>query len=217
MARMNELATAHPRYGCRRIGACCTEGLRSTASGSSGFGAWRATACLPSAKAMARRPAARHENRPGTGRRPAPTTSGLMTSSHARTRNGSDLRILNVVDEYSRQRSCSRVERSLGAGHVIKCLDQLFERHGRPKVIRSDNGREFIAASLDEWLYQRGVEQAFIEKGNPQQNCYVERFNGTMRDELLNGEAFDGARSQRHGRRPGCMNTTPCARTADWG
>ncbi len=58
-------------------------------------------------------------------------------------------------------------------------------------MLRSDNGREFIAASLLDWLAERGVKTAFIEKGSPQQNPFVERFNGTMRDELLNGEEFD--------------------------
>ncbi len=73
---------------------------------------------------------------------------------------------------------------------MIESLERLFERHGKPNTIRSDNGREFIAASLEEWLSERGVGQVFIEKGNPQQNRYVERFNGTMRDELLSGESF---------------------------
>ena len=58
-------------------------------------------------------------------------------------------------------------------------------------MLRSDNGREFIAAILGEWLAEQGVKTAFIEKGSPQQNAFVERFNGTMRDEVLNGEEFD--------------------------
>jgi transposase InsO family protein len=58
-------------------------------------------------------------------------------------------------------------------------------------VLRSDNGREFIAATLGAWLLEQGVQTAFIERGSPQQNPFVERFNGTMRDELLNGEEFD--------------------------
>jgi putative transposase len=70
-------------------------------------------------------------------------------------------------------------------------LERLFHRHGQPQVLRSDNGREFIAASLLDWLAERSVATAFIEKGSPQQNPFVERFNGTMRDELLNGEEFD--------------------------
>src|SRR5207245_4283030 len=74
---------------------------------------------------------------------------------------------------------------------VIKEFEVLFERYGRPQLLRSDNGREFIAETLTGWLAEQGVKTAFIEKGSPQQNAFVERFNGTMRDELLNGEEFD--------------------------
>jgi hypothetical protein len=62
---------------------------------------------------------------------------------------------------------------------------------GKPEVLRSDNGREFIADSLGEWLAGQGVKTAFIEKGSPQQNAFVVRFKSTMRDEVLNGEEFD--------------------------
>jgi hypothetical protein len=108
----------------------------------------------------------------------------------ARTADGGALRILNVVDEYTRVALGCRVDRSIGAADVIEELEALFSRHGRPKLLRSDNGREFIASSLADWLQGQGVAQAFIEKGAPQQNAYVERFNGTMRDEVLNGESF---------------------------
>jgi hypothetical protein len=84
-----------------------------------------------------------------------------------------------------------RVDRSIGARDVIAELERLFDRHGSPQVLRTDNRREFIAASLGEWLAGQGVKTAFVEKGSPQQNPFVERFNGTMRDELLNGEEFD--------------------------
>lgn len=107
-----------------------------------------------------------------------------------RTREGAPIRILNVVDEYTRVALGARVARSIGAGDVIAELQRLFERHGKPELLRSDNGREFIAASLGEWLAEQGVKTAFIEKGSPQQNAFVERFNGTMRDEVLNGEEF---------------------------
>lgn len=96
-----------------------------------------------------------------------------------------------LVDEYTRVALGSRVARSIGARDVIAELERLFERHGRPQVLRSDNGREFVADSLGVWLAKQGVKTAFIEKGSPQQNAFVERFNGTMRDEVLNGEEFD--------------------------
>src|SRR5437764_15369457 len=100
----------------------------------------------------------------------------------SRTRDGGPIRILNVVDEYTRVALGCRVARSIGARDVISELERLFAQHG---------GREFVAQSLVVWLAERGVKTAFIEKGSPQQNAFVERFNGTMRDELLNGELFD--------------------------
>ena len=109
----------------------------------------------------------------------------------ARTRRGGPIRILNVVDEFTRVALAAHVSRSVGSADLIRVLEEAFERHGKPSVMRSDNGREFIASTVVQWLKEQGVEAAFIEKGRPQQNPYVERFNGTMRNELLNGEEFD--------------------------
>jgi putative transposase len=108
----------------------------------------------------------------------------------ARIHRGGPIRILNVVDEYTRVSLGSRVSRSIGARAVVEHLTTLFESHGRPSAIRSDNGREFIAGTVVDWLADHGVEAVFIEKASPQQNPYVERFNGTMRRDLLNVEEF---------------------------
>ena len=107
-----------------------------------------------------------------------------------RTLDGGPVRVLNVVDEFTRVALGSHVARSIGAAAAVKHLAKLFDLHGRPAMIRSDNGREFIAATVRDWLTDQGVQAVFIAKASPQQNCYVERFNGSMRDELLNGESF---------------------------
>lgn len=108
----------------------------------------------------------------------------------ARTADGSPLRILNIVDEFTRECVASHVARSIGARDITGILAEVFETRGKPAIIRSDNGREFIAATVTDWLADHQVTAAFIAKASPQQNCYVERFNGSMRDELLNGELF---------------------------
>ena len=108
----------------------------------------------------------------------------------ARLRSGGNLRILNVVDQFTRVALGCRVDASIGARDVVAELAELFRIHGRPRVLRSDNGREFIAETVVAFLREEGVRPAFIEKGSPQQNPFVERFNGTMRDEKLNGEEF---------------------------
>jgi len=108
----------------------------------------------------------------------------------ARTADGAPLRILNIVDEFTREAVVSHVARSIGARDITKVLERVFQTRGKPAIIRSDNGREFIAATVVDWLQDRQVTAAFVAKASPQQNCYVERFNGSMRDELLNGELF---------------------------
>lgn len=107
-----------------------------------------------------------------------------------RTVEGIPFRILNIVDEHTRRCVQSYAARSIGAARVRHVLERTFAANGKPKYLRSDNGREFIADSLGVWLAGLGVTSAFVEKGSPQQNAFIERFNGTMRRELLRGEEF---------------------------
>lgn len=108
----------------------------------------------------------------------------------ARTVDGGALRILNVIDEHTREAHESKVARSIGSESVRVHLEKLFAKNGTPKYLRADNGREFIGEELKLWLKRQGVTPIFIEKASPTQNCYIERFNGSMRRELLNGELF---------------------------
>jgi putative transposase len=193
VARMNELAAAHPRWGYRRVWSV----LRSESwvvNRKRIERLWRLEGHrVPPRRSQASGKKAEGTaeqaiwNRPATGRNDV-WSYDFMSS---RTREGAAIRILNVVDEYTRVAVGSHVARSIGARDVIAQLERLFDEHGKPKVLRSDNGREFIAETLGEWLAEQGVKTAFIEKGSPQQNAFVERFNGTMRDEVLNGEEFD--------------------------
>jgi putative transposase len=106
-----------------------------------------------------------------------------------RTHDGRPVRILNIIDEYTRACLASHVARRIRSQDVILVLADLFVRHGRPAHIRSDNGPEFIARNLKTWLKTvLGVEPLFIEPGSPWENGYCESFNGKMRDQLLNGE-----------------------------
>jgi transposase InsO family protein len=83
------------------------------------------------------------------------------------------LRVLNVMDEYTRVALGSHCARSIGAREVRKHLEKLFAEHGRPAIIRADNGREFIATTLREWLATEGVRGVFIAKAKPWQNGYM--------------------------------------------
>jgi putative transposase len=107
-----------------------------------------------------------------------------------RTHDGRAFRILNVLDEYTRECLASVVARRLGSQEVILLLAELFLHYGVPQHIRSDNGPEFIARKLRGWLKTLRVEPLYIELGSPWENGYIESFNGKMRDQFLNGELF---------------------------
>jgi putative transposase len=108
-----------------------------------------------------------------------------------RTRDGRKIRLLNVVDEFTRECLTIRVGRKLGSADVIDVLADLFIARGAPGYIRSDNGPEFIATAVKGWIGGVGAKTAFIEPGSPWENGYVESFNGKLRDELLNAEVFN--------------------------
>ena len=108
----------------------------------------------------------------------------------ARTHDGKPLRMLTLVDEYSRECLAIDTARRLKSDDVLERLAWLFATRGVPKYIRSDNGPEFTAKAVRDWLKKVGVRTLFIEPGSPWENGYVESFNGKLRDELLNGEIF---------------------------
>jgi transposase InsO family protein len=107
-----------------------------------------------------------------------------------RTHDGRAFRILNVIDEFTCKSLAVKVKRHLGHEEAQECLTELFCERRVPVHLRSDNGPEFIANALREWLKKPSVKPLFIEPGSPWENSYVESFNGKMRDELLNGEIF---------------------------
>jgi transposase InsO family protein len=110
---------------------------------------------------------------------------------HARTRDGRAFRMLNIIDEYTRECLAIEVARKLRSEDVLEVLSGLFVTRGIPEHIRSDNGPEFTAKAVREWLGRVGVGTLFIEPGSPWENGYVESFNGKLSDELLDGEVFD--------------------------
>jgi len=107
-----------------------------------------------------------------------------------RTHDGRKLRLLNVVDEFTHECLAIRVARKLKAADVIDVLSDLFILRGVPAHIRSDSGPEFVAKAVQQWITAVGAKTAYIEKGSPWENGYVESFNARLRDELLNGEIF---------------------------
>ena len=107
-----------------------------------------------------------------------------------RTHDGRPIKVLTLIDEYSRQCLALVVDRSIKSDDVLHTLSNLFLIYGIPENIRSDNGPEFTAKAVRRWLERIGVKTAFIEPGSPWENGYNESFNGKLRDELLNAEIF---------------------------
>ena len=109
---------------------------------------------------------------------------------HHRTDDGRVFRTLNILDEFSRECLEIRVKRKLNSTDVIDALTDLFILRGVPVFIRSDNGPEFVAQTVRDWIHAVGAKTAYIEPGSPWENGYCESFNARFRDELLNGEVF---------------------------
>ena len=107
-----------------------------------------------------------------------------------RTHNGRKFRMLNIIDEFTRECLAIRIDRKLNSTDVIDLLSDLFILRGVPGHVRSDNGPEFIAKAVRDWIVAVGAKTAFIEPGSPWENGYCESFNSKLRDELLNGEIF---------------------------
>ena len=108
----------------------------------------------------------------------------------SRTHDGRPIRMLTIIDEYTRECLAIDVERRLRSDDVLDKLTELFIRYGPPEHIRSDNGSEFTAIAVREWLGKVGVKTLYIEPGSPWENGYNERFNGTLGDEVLKREIF---------------------------
>jgi putative transposase len=104
--------------------------------------------------------------------------------------DGRPLRLLNVVDDHTRESPGIEVDRSLPATRVIELLERVGQERGFPETIVVDNGPEFASKALHAWAYRRSVTLHFIEPGKPVQNAFIESFNGTCRDDCLNQELF---------------------------
>lgn len=192
VARMVELAEQHPRWGYRMIhGLLVDEGWVVNKKRIERL--WRQEGLqLPPPKAKASGQKALGDDENSIWRLPPRYPNHIWSYDFVkrRTADGRPLRVLNVIDEYTRVALGSLVARSIGARQVRTHLDKLFEIHGKPAIIRADNGREFIATTLRDWLATEGVRGVFIAKASPQQNGYIERFNGTVEREVFGPELF---------------------------
>ncbi len=136
------------------------------------------------------RPRKRRKGMPMPDAPTAPNQLWCLDFVHDACLNGTRLKILAVVDEFTRECLALEVATSIKAPKVRSVLASLFKERGEPKFLRSDNGPEFVANSLTVWLTMSGTESRFIKPGSPWQNAKIESFNGRLRAEILNAEVF---------------------------
>ena len=188
-ARVVELASRYGRYGYRRITALLRfEGWRVNHKRVERI--WRQEGLKVPKKQPKR---GRLWLRDGSCVRRRPEYRNHVWSYDfcaERTHDGRPLRMLAIVEEFTRESLAIDVGRRLTSEDVLARLTELFVLRGIPDYIRSDNGPEFTAKRVREWLSRLGVKTLFIERGSPWENGYVESFIGKLRDELLNGEIF---------------------------
>ncbi len=111
--------------------------------------------------------------------------------------DGRRIRVLNVIDDYNREALVTEVGISFPSERVVRILDQLIEERGKPKMLRTDNGSEFIAKAYKEWCYKNEIIPEYIKPGKPTQNAYIERFNQEFRKGVLNAYLFKSVQDMR--------------------
>ncbi len=141
-------------------------------------------------------------------RRPGTSTVKIERAEHTNhvwsydfdadeTADGKTLRFLTVIDEFTREALWIECARRLNSVDVIRVLEQLVELRGRPGAVKSDNGPEFVAKRVQDWIGEREIGAVFIEPGSPWQNGHNESFNGVFRDGCLNRWLFASVREAR--------------------
>lgn len=187
--RITELACEYGRYGYRRITALLRhEGFRVNHKRVERI--WRREGLKVPARQPKRGRLWFNDGSCVRKRAEYPNHLWSYDFVYERTHDNRPLRILTVVDEYTRECLALKTGRKLTSEDVIQALADLFIERGAPMYLRSDNGPEFTATAVRKWLARLSVQTLFIEPGCPWENGYVESFNGKLRDELLNREIF---------------------------
>ncbi len=190
LLRIRELAREHPRYGYRRITALLRrEGWPVNRKRVHRL--WRREGLKVPQVQRKRRRLGHGENSCTRRRSERPDHVWSYDFLYDQTADGRQLKLLPIVDEFTRECLTIEVERGMDAEDVVSTLEYLFEIRGEPEHIRSDNGSEFIAEAVRSWLSRRGSKTLYIEPGSPWENAYSETFNSRFRDELLDREMFE--------------------------
>ena len=185
--RLRELSEAHPRYGYRRIAVLVRqEGWRVGKRQVQRLRRAEGLRVPPTKRKVVRRGVSTGWPVQATHRRHVWTWDFIADA----TVRGGALKMLTILDEYTRECHVLRADRALRAEDVLHWLERAIDEQGAPEYLRSDNGPEFIADAVQRWLKQNGIQIRYIDPGSPWQNGFVESFHGRFRDECLNREQF---------------------------
>ena len=189
LERMRQLAQENPEYGYRMIWATLRqEGMEVNVKRV--HRVWKQGGLKVVRPRPKRERAGRSENACSVSRAEYPNHVWTYDFMFDETSDGRKLKFLNVVDEYTRL--CLRIEvgRSMTARTVVRVLAELVQIHGEPGALRSDNGSEFTAEAVKEWLASAGIATRYVEPGSPWENGYAESFNSRFRADFLDREIF---------------------------
>lgn len=196
VARMWELVRERPRFGYRRIAALLQQedwGVNVKRV----YRLWRREGLKVPKKTRKRRGKGTSANACHVRRAEHKDHVWTWDFVFDRTTNGTTLKWLSIVDEYTRECLMLKVSRSITSEDVIDTLAELFAMRGVPGCVRSDNGPEFIATAIERWFAKTGVQSLYIAPGAPWENGYAESFHSRLRDEFLNMQAFADLREAR--------------------
>jgi putative transposase len=187
--KLHQLSRRYPRYGYRMIAALIRREGRPV-NRKRVYRLWRQEGLQVPGKSCKRRRCGESQN--GCARKQAEHPNHVWTYDflYDQTADGRRLKLLPVVDEYTRECLALEVQRRMEAQDVIGVLEYLFAVRGAPAYLRSDNGPEFVARRVQAWLAERKTGTLFIAPGSPWENAYMESFNSRLRNELLNVEVF---------------------------
>jgi putative transposase len=188
-ARLRQVSADRPRWGYRRAHQLLIEeGWQINRKRTQRL--WREEGLRVPQRVRKRRRLGESAVAAGRLRAERPGQVWALDFQHDQTADGRALRILNIVDEYTREALAMHVDRSISADEVVTVLECLAAKRGAPAYLRCDNGTELTAHALIDWCRFTEASTSYIDPGSPWQNAFVESFNGRVRDELLNVEEF---------------------------
>ena len=185
--RIVTLSWEHPRYGYRRIRALLVKEGWTTSR--------KFVQAVRRLEGLQVKPPKKRRHRQGISTGPPTKATGRnhvwsWDFVHDRTDNGGPLKMMTLIDEYTRKCLSIRVARQLTSSDVLSVLSEAIEEEGAPSYIRSDNGSEFIAHQVQQWLSDKKIKAIYIDPGSPWQNGFIESFHNRLRDECLNREVL---------------------------